>query len=453
VAASVGPLLEAELAETPAPSGKARYRLLEGFGFGYRGAEFEYDLSRPAPSLPVLLHLAYQPPRSGEPWSDYRTRAAAAIEPVLAVASSSGHNAQALVAANAVLVYTPRDAIDSLLKEADVEHAELNATLRLAALDDVPRDIDLPSVPLETRLEAGTGAAVAVLDSGIDTRHPALEVAESVSVCEEDVAVAGTHGTFCAGIIASRDPIFTGVAPGVRLINVKTVSASNRGEPGAFARGIDAALDRHADIISASLGANHLPRWSDDGEGWYCPADALCVLCRAVRSAVEVSEPPAFVVAAAGNWHVHAEHLREKELAGSFDTEICCPGQSSAALTVGSIAKSTYVPAPTSSYGPTSYGGSKPDICADGVNITSTVPAPRDAAGEPKIGDRSTLFARDSGTSAATAVVAGIAARIVAEQRAHGIVPTPATIRSQLLLRVAELPYPAMAVGAGRTRV
>src|SRR3712207_6998396 len=38
-------------------------------------------------------------------------------------------------------------------------------------------------------------------------------------------------------------------------------------------RGVDAALDRDAHVLSISLGFNHLPTWSDRGHGWACPED------------------------------------------------------------------------------------------------------------------------------------------------------------------------------------
>jgi serine protease AprX len=452
VAATIGPLLEAALAE-PHARRSARQLLTESVEAVFDRVGAEYPLAVKAPQLPVLFHLPYEPPREGETWSDYRTRTAASIEPLLANAEARGLETQPLLAANAVLVHGTRDEIKSLLDEKLVEHAELNATMRLTALNDVPADIELASGPLSTRLDAGRDVTVAVLDSGVDVAHPALQVADSISVCNEDVDVPGIHGTYCAGIIASRDPVFTGIAPGVTLVNVKTVRSNSLGEPEAFARGVDAALDRHADIISASLGANHLPTWSEGGEGWTCPAPAGCVMCRAVRSAVDVEHPPAFVVAAAGNAHVQAQHLRDRNLDGSFDSELSCPGQAGAALTVGAIAKATFVPAATSSHGPTSYGTPKPDVCADGVNVTSTVPAPRDAAGAPQTDDRSRLFARDSGTSAATAVVGRRAGLIIGERRTRGTTPTPHAIRAQLLARLATLPYPPLVVGAGRTRV
>ena len=51
------------------------------------------------------------------------------------------------------------------------------------------------------------------------------------------------------------------------------------------------------------------------------------------------------------------------------------------ALTVASHHKKSHLPARTSSNGPTAFGLPKPDLCAPGVDVWSTVPLPLDAAG------------------------------------------------------------------------
>ncbi|MCX9077195.1 MAG: S8 family serine peptidase, partial [Candidatus Methanoperedens sp.] len=65
---------------------------------------------------------------------------------------------------------------------------------------------------------SGKGINVAVIDTGVDASHPALE---GVVVSQQDFTGEGIgdnvgHGTHCAGIIASQDRTRRGIAPGVQ---------------------------------------------------------------------------------------------------------------------------------------------------------------------------------------------------------------------------------------------
>jgi len=214
--------------------------------------------------------------------------------------------------------------------------------------------------------------------------------------------------------------------------------------------------------LSMSVGWNHLPTWSNGGHGWSCP-DGHCTLCTAVDNAAALDN--CVVVVAAGNEHERAAALRPRtwwspwlnwlfpRLAGpDIDTELGCPGQAREAITVGALTKRTFVPASFSSHGPTAYGAPKPDLAAPGVNITSTVPVPRDANGQV-ISDapRSTRFGRKSGTSMATPIVAGAAALIIQREQAAGRSWSPASIKRELVTNgVVGMSVSVQIVGAGR---
>ena len=72
---------------------------------------------------------------------------------------------------------------------------------------------------------------VAIVDTGIDVNQPSrLHVAGGTNT------VGGTsfddnesHGSHVAGIVASNDTTYTGVAPGVNLYAVKVLNASGSG--------------------------------------------------------------------------------------------------------------------------------------------------------------------------------------------------------------------------------
>lgn len=72
------------------------------------------------------------------------------------------------------------------------------------------------------------------------------------------------HGTFVAGIIAARsgEGKVAGVAPGIRIMDLRFLNANNlfyRSDWGRFAEAIDYAVDNGADIINLSIYANGRP--------------------------------------------------------------------------------------------------------------------------------------------------------------------------------------------------
>ncbi|MFY9959307.1 S8 family serine peptidase, partial [Pseudomonas sp.] len=272
-------------------------------------------------------------------------------------------------------------------------------------------------------------------------------VIDSVSTCGEDFLIPGSHGTHCAGSIASRDSLYRGVAPDVELLNIKVLRHDGSGRHTSIVQGIDAALDLKADIISMSLGFNHLPAWSDRGHGWACP-DGRCPLCTAVDNA---STFGAIVCVAAGNEHARADALRRMGYGHLIDTELGCPGQARGAITVGAISKRTFLPAEFSSRGPSAYGTEKPDLVAPGINIMSTTPVPRQTDGSLEPTPlRADLFGRKSGTSMATPIVAGVAALLLQQRRSQNQSVTVSAMRKAILDATTAMGLPVNVVGVGR---
>jgi type VII secretion-associated serine protease mycosin len=109
----------------------------------------------------------------------------------------------------------------------------------------------------------GSGIKVAVLDSGVDANHPQL--AGHVEPGFDAVAGSGTAdsdclgtGTQVAGVIGARQASsvgLVGVAPAVRILPIRVLADQRSGalaDPGVLARGINAAVDRGADVIAIS---------------------------------------------------------------------------------------------------------------------------------------------------------------------------------------------------------
>lgn len=405
--------------------------------------------------LPMVLQIERVEPALGEPWPRYRERAAGRLRPVVdGLQERVGiGKVRMLYAGNAVAATLTTDQLIAVAEDPGlaVTFAELDPLLPVVSMNEVIGDVGAPAFQRAGGGLTGDGVVVAVLDTGIDRWHPALSVADSVEVGDESIDVPGVHGTHCAGIIASTDPVAPGIAPGVDLINVKVLRADGTGRHTDIIKGVDHALDRSADILSISLGLNHLPPTVPGGHDWSC-ADGCCPLCTAADTAVAQG---AVVVAAAGNDHQRCDALRAAGDGGSFDTELSCPGQARGALTVGAVHKATHVPCAMSSHGPTAYRLSKPDLCAPGVDILSTSPVPRDPGGRPAPGaPRPLRFRVLSGTSMAASVVAGACALLIESARRAGSPADPASVRRMLLeSHVEPIDAAPTVVGAGRLRL
>jgi subtilisin family serine protease len=105
----------------------------------------------------------------------------------------------------------------------------------------------------------GAGVRVAVIDSGIDNAHPAIDgrvrgyisfsedADGSVVSSEEPHDDAFGHGTACAGIIRR-------MAPDCDLYSVKVLGARLRGQGSAFLAGLRWAIEQRMDVVNLSLG-------------------------------------------------------------------------------------------------------------------------------------------------------------------------------------------------------
>ena len=109
----------------------------------------------------------------------------------------------------------------------------------------------------------GEGVRVAVVDSGIEADHPALEGCVDVDACvsvtlddkRQPVVEPGLrgdafgHGTACAGIIHA-------LAPAARITSVAVLGPRLSGKGAAFHRGLAWAVDAGFDVINLSLGTS-----------------------------------------------------------------------------------------------------------------------------------------------------------------------------------------------------
>lgn len=264
----------------------------------------------------------------------------------------------------------------------------------------------------------GTGATVAVLDTGIDATHP--DVADSVTDArsfvpgEEAATDVQGHGTHVASTVlgsgAASDGLYRGVAPGADLLVGKVLDEGGYGQDSWIIAGMEWGA-ANADIVSMSLGDSSLNDGTDP------MAQALNALS---------AETGALFVVAAGNSYAE----------GSLGS----PGTADAALTVGAVDDGD-VRADFSSYGPRMGDHAiKPDLTAPGVGIT--------AARSQQAGGDGWYVSMD-GTSMATPHVAGAAAIL------KGARPelTGEQLKTALVSSAADIDAPAYEVGAGRVDV
>jgi serine protease AprX len=217
----------------------------------------------------------------------------------------------------------------------------------------------------------GQGVTVAIVDSGI-SYHPALsqKVIANVSFVSGDPKTGDEygHGTHIAGIIAGNGSAATGVtklyaggiAPGVKLVNVRVLGKDGTGWTSDVIAGIEwviANRDRYdIRIINLSLGHS------------VTEPSATDPLCRAVLKATSHGIA---VIVSAGNSGKAADG---SPILGG----ITSPGNSPHAITVGAlntkatVSRSDDIMATYSSRGPTKYElAVKPDVVAPGNKIVS----------------------------------------------------------------------------------
>lgn len=164
------------------------------------------------------------------------------------------------------------DALAKLQASGKVEYAEPNYVARIsgATLDmeiDDPMAKDqyaLDKIEARKAWDLGTGSEktlLAIVDTGVDYTHPDLagRVLKGKDFVnnDEDAMDDQGHGTHCAGIAAAsfNNKIgIAGVAPNVKVLAVKVLSASGSGSYEGVANGIIYAADQGAHVISMSLG-------------------------------------------------------------------------------------------------------------------------------------------------------------------------------------------------------
>lgn len=257
----------------------------------------------------------------------------------------------------------------------------------------------------------GSGIDVAILDTGLDERHPDFATRDPrlrSFIPGEAVRDGNGHGTHCAGTSCGSRTVFEGPRYGVAAdANIhcgKVLSDAGSGGDQSILAGIDWALTNGCDVISMSLGA---------GVAFATPHSRIyeTVAGRALDRGT-------LIIAAAGN-----ESRRPGEVA-----PVGHPANCPSIMAVAAVDRDEAI-APFSCTSDPASG--QVDIAGPGVAVRSSWPIPE-------------RYKSISGTSMATPHVAGVAALMAEAYGVRGLDLWAALMRDARRLALASLD-----VGAG----
>ena len=350
--------------------------------------------------------------------------------PLLADLAERGLSAQSFWIANVVFVRGRADLVEALARRPDVRRVEPNPRIPLRS--PVPNREPAPAGASPDAAEAvasgpewnvtkigapavwaagfrGQGVVVAGADTGYDWTHPALKGkyrgwngstanhnynwhdaihnAQPGNPCKSDAKAPcddDSHGTHTMGIMVGDDGAGNqiGVAPGARWIGCRNMDEGT-GTPARYIECFQFFL-----APTDLSGANPNPSLAPDviNNSWDCPPSEGCTNPDTLKSIIESVRAAGIVVAVAGG--------NEGPACNSMDV----PERYDASFTVGATNSSDTVES-YSSRGPGESDLPKPQFCAPGSNIRSSIPGGG--------------YAVMSGTSMASPHAAGTAALLL----------------------------------------
>lgn len=227
------------------------------------------------------------------------------------------------------------------------------------------------------RLTEGEGVSIAVIDTGIDTTHPEFEgrIVSQFNMVEKsrDVTDEYGHGSHVAGLLVGMN---TGVAPMADLHVIKVLDGNGRGSIANIMDGITHAMNLKADVLCISLGGAF---------------DIPLILKQRISDAVGKGLT---IVSAVGN---------------SGKSEAFYPARMDNVIAVGGLDEDLNL---------ATFSNMGYDVLAPSTRILSTY--------------KDNNYARMTGTSMATPLVAGAVALLISYYRKQGKNLTPREIKAML---------------------
>lgn len=259
-----------------------------------------------------------------------------------------------------------------------------NETREIEILDALPKGIDWGLKAINAnkawKKTKGEGVKVLVIDTGMDENHPELKgkVKYGINVFEKsnDITDMYGHGTHVAGLIAGNK---TGVAPNVDLYIAKVLDEKGEGSMASVMDGITLAMNFNVDILCMSLGIRgglpvQLHQRLIDAYN-----QGINIVCAVGNNGLPEPDYPAF--------------LNEVVAVGGVDKDL--------------------------NHCSFSNRGSQVDISAPAMDVLSAF--------------KDGKYARMSGTSMASPLVAGAIALLISHNRKKGIELTPAQVKEKIM--------------------
>lgn len=368
----------------------------------------------------IILRRRIQPPRSRT--SNFSLLGKAPPDVTVQMAAISDKEARDIAEEPETLSISPNMPI-RLLKP-------VNQPVRATAV----AEWGIQAIGADTTPFTGENVTVAVLDTGIDSSHPAFA---GMSLVQQDFSGEGDgdlqgHGTHCAGTIFGRDCDGTriGIARGVqKALIAKVLNNAGQGESRWLFKAMQWAMDEGADVMSMSLGFD-FPGMVDDliNKGWP-PVLATSVALEAYRENLRMFEAilevmqsnegfgaSPIVIAAAGN---------ESQRTGAQQFKIA---KSLPAAARGVISVAALEQAGTQ-LDVASFSNTFAELSAPGVDIVSAQAGGglKSASGTsmacPHVAGVATLWRQSLKQSRSRANAAAIGARLAAHSRRDVFVP------------------------------
>jgi subtilisin family serine protease len=299
-----------------------------------------------------------------------------------------------------------KDAISHLYEKISTGQLE---EFKVEALfqDDAQSTWGLKATGVTSSKFTGKGIRVAVLDTGMDSKHPDF-VGRSIKsksfISGEPVQDGNSHGTHCIGTACGSKDMNGrryGVAREAIIYVGKVLSNAGSGATSGILAGMEWAVVNKCSVISMSLG------------------NMVTTPSTAYETAGQRAlQNRCLIVAAAGN---HG--------APPPPDTVGQPANSSSIMAVGAVDNQLRLAPFSCTSGP--GAGAKVDIVAPGVAVYSSVPMPA-------------RYGTFSGTSMATPHVAGIAALWSQATGAKGF-----QLWQKLISQAKPLPLPVADVGSG----
>ena len=377
-------------------------------------------------------------------------RAGAGLAPELAVRRLGGQVTRALPIIAGFAATVPAAAADGLAGLPGVravtpdDRVQVQGTASSGGIRSVyPKVVKADAA--WNRGVTGSGVTVAVLDTGVAPNLPDLagrlvqvtdDLSGQVTPCknlsgELDCSDRYGHGTFIAGLVAgngaSSGGKWKGVAPGARVLSVKTAGADGSADVSNILAAIQWVVsfkDRYnIRVLNLSLGTDSRQDWRVDPLNYAVERAWAAGMTVVVAASNEGPAPGTITKPADDPWVITVGATDDRGTAGVSDDLL----------------------PDFSGRGPTAHGLAKPDVAAPGAHVISLrAPGSTIDTRFPYYVDGS--YRRGSGTSMATGVVSGAVALML--QANPGF--TPDRVKHALVATARDAASgDPMAVGAG----